>query len=122
MAANKTRLDQPRNKLADAIRCALSRWAGVTRFVEDGRIEFDNNAARARSARSRSRRTHRSQVLMAMPNTAQSSPPWPKPVSAELYRRRTCIIDVITRVVNDDPNHLSTVSLPQAQGSSWKPA
>lgn len=29
---------------AEAIRYALSHWAGLTRFVEDGRIEIDNNA------------------------------------------------------------------------------
>src|SRR6478752_4729875 len=33
-----------KGKLADAIRYALSRWAGLTRFIEDGRIELDNNA------------------------------------------------------------------------------
>jgi len=30
-------------KLAEAIRYALSRWQGLTRFVDDGRIELDNN-------------------------------------------------------------------------------
>jgi len=30
--------------LADAIRYALSRWEGLTRFIDDGRIELDNNA------------------------------------------------------------------------------
>jgi transposase len=29
---------------ADAIRYALSRWTGLTRFLDDGRIELDNNA------------------------------------------------------------------------------
>jgi transposase len=29
---------------AEAIRYALSHWAGLTRFVDDGRIELDNNA------------------------------------------------------------------------------
>jgi transposase len=28
-----------------AIRYALSRWGALTRFVDDGRIEIDNNAA-----------------------------------------------------------------------------
>ncbi len=32
-----------KTKLADAIRYALSRWAGLTLFLGDGRIEFDNN-------------------------------------------------------------------------------
>src|SRR5215469_3924428 len=30
-------------KLAEAIRYALSRWKGLTRFIDDGRIELDNN-------------------------------------------------------------------------------
>jgi hypothetical protein len=29
-------------KLADAIRYALSRWKGLTRFLDDGRIKLDN--------------------------------------------------------------------------------
>jgi transposase len=33
-----------KSKLADAVRYALSRWEGLTRFIEDGRIELDNNA------------------------------------------------------------------------------
>lgn len=32
-----------KSKLADAIRYALSRWEGLTRFIADGRIELDNN-------------------------------------------------------------------------------
>ena len=31
------------SKLAEAIRYALSRWAGLTRYLDDGRIEIDNN-------------------------------------------------------------------------------
>ena len=30
-------------KLAEAIRYALSRWVGLTRYLDDGRIEIDNN-------------------------------------------------------------------------------
>ena len=30
-------------KLAEAIRYTLSRWEGLTRFIDDGRIELDNN-------------------------------------------------------------------------------
>ena len=33
-----------KGKLAEAIRYALSRWEGLTRFIGDGRIEIDNNA------------------------------------------------------------------------------
>lgn len=32
-----------KTKLAEAIRYALSRWDGLCRFVDDGRIEIDNN-------------------------------------------------------------------------------
>jgi hypothetical protein len=33
----------PRGKLADAIRYALTRWNGLTRFLHDGRVELDTN-------------------------------------------------------------------------------
>ncbi len=32
-----------KSKLAEAIRYALSRWAGLTRYLDDGRIEIDSN-------------------------------------------------------------------------------
>jgi len=32
-----------KTKLAEAIRYALSRWAGLTLFLDDGRVELDNN-------------------------------------------------------------------------------
>ncbi len=34
-----------KSELATAIRYALTRWAVLTRYVGDGRIEIDNNAA-----------------------------------------------------------------------------
>lgn len=34
-----------KSELAGAIRYALTRWAALTRYVDDGRIEIDNNAA-----------------------------------------------------------------------------
>jgi transposase len=42
----ESRLTQVRGSspTADAIRYALSRWTGLTRFLDDGRIELDNNA------------------------------------------------------------------------------
>ncbi len=33
----------PRGGLADAIRYALTRWTALCRFLDDGRIELDNN-------------------------------------------------------------------------------
>jgi hypothetical protein len=32
-----------KSKLAEAIRYALSRWAGLTSFLDDGRVELDSN-------------------------------------------------------------------------------
>ncbi|MFK4535101.1 hypothetical protein ABIA00_003284 [Bradyrhizobium ottawaense] len=40
----KLALISQKGKLADAIRYALSRWEGLTRFIDDGRIALDNNA------------------------------------------------------------------------------
>ena len=40
----KLALISQKSKLAVAIRYALSRWEGLTRFIDDGRIELDNNA------------------------------------------------------------------------------
>lgn len=39
----KLGLISQKTKLAEAIRYALSRWDGLTRFVHDGRIEIDSN-------------------------------------------------------------------------------
>src|SRR5258708_36676513 len=33
----------PAGPLAEAIRYALARWPALTRFLDDGRIELDNN-------------------------------------------------------------------------------
>lgn len=40
----KLALVSQKSKLAEAIRYALSRWTGLTRFIDDGRVELDNNA------------------------------------------------------------------------------
>ena len=40
---SKLELVSKKSKLAEAIRYALSRWEGLTRFVGDGRIEIDSN-------------------------------------------------------------------------------
>ena len=39
----KLSLISQKTKLAEAIRYALSRWEGLTRFLDDGRIEIDTN-------------------------------------------------------------------------------
>jgi transposase len=39
----KLALISQKTKLAEAIRYALSRWDGLTRFIDDGRVEIDSN-------------------------------------------------------------------------------
>ncbi len=39
----KLALLSQKSKLVEAIRYALSRWAGLSRFLEDGRVEIDSN-------------------------------------------------------------------------------
>jgi hypothetical protein len=39
----KLALVSQKSKLAEAIRYALSRWAGLGRFLDDGRVEIDSN-------------------------------------------------------------------------------
>jgi len=39
----KLEIISQKSKLAEAIRYALSRWEGLTSFLDDGRIEIDNN-------------------------------------------------------------------------------
>ncbi len=39
----KLALVSQKSKLAEAMRYALSRWAGLSRFLDDGRIEIDSN-------------------------------------------------------------------------------
>jgi transposase len=40
---DKLQLISQKTKLAEAIRYALSRWLGLCLFLDDGRIEIDNN-------------------------------------------------------------------------------
>ena len=40
---DKLALVSQKSKLAEAIRYALSRWQGLCRFLDDGRVEIDNN-------------------------------------------------------------------------------
>ncbi|MEJ1162039.1 IS66 family transposase [Prosthecomicrobium sp. N25] len=40
---DKLGLISQKSKLAEAIRYALSRWPGLTRFLDDGRVEIDSN-------------------------------------------------------------------------------
>jgi transposase len=67
----KLGLISQKSKLAMAIRYALSRWEGLTRFIEDGRIELDNNTVE-RSIRPK---TRCSQVPTEAPSIGPPSRP-----------------------------------------------
>ena len=68
-------------KLAAAIRYALSRWQGLTRFIDDGRIELDNNTVE-RSIRGI--KLSRKNALFAGSDggAGRSSRPWSRPASS----------------------------------------
>ena len=40
----KSRQVSAKAKLGEAIRYALTRWAGLSRFLDDGRVDLDSNA------------------------------------------------------------------------------
>jgi hypothetical protein len=40
----RNRQVSPKAKLGEAIRYALTRWDGLSRFLDDGRVDLDNNA------------------------------------------------------------------------------
>ena len=70
----KLGLISQKGKLAEAIRYALPRWEGLTRFIGDGSIDIDNNAVE-RSIRPRSiAKTRCSQAPTGAPNTGPPSP------------------------------------------------
>jgi Transposase IS66 family len=74
--------------LAEAIRYALSRWQGLTRFIDDGRNELDNNTVE-RSTRGIkiSRRTHYLLDPTVVPNIGLSSRPRSRPARSTMLIR-----------------------------------
>ena len=101
----KLGLISQKSKLAEAIRYALSRWEGLTRFIDDGRIELDNNTVE-RSIRPIA--LNRKNALFA--GSDGGAEHWA--TIASLIE--TCklndvdpfayLADVLTRIVNDHPN------------------
>src|SRR3979490_2740015 len=101
----KLTLISQKGRLANAIRYALSRWEGLTRFIDDGRIELDNNAVE-RSIRPIA--LNRKNALFA--GSDGGAEHWA--VIASLIE--TCklnevdplayMTDVLTRIVNGHPN------------------
>jgi transposase len=111
----KLALISQKGKLADAIRYALSRWEGLTRFINDGRIELDNNAVE-RSIRPIT--LNRKNALFA--GSDGGAEHWA--IIASLIE--TCklnnvdplayLTDVLTRIVNGHPNSEIDRLLPWA--------
>jgi transposase len=104
-----------KTKLAEAIRYALSRWQGLTRFLDDGRIEIDSNVVE-RSIRPIA--LNRKNALFA--GSDGGAVHWA--VIASLIE--TCklngveplayLTDVLTRIVNGHPNRRIDDLLPWA--------
>lgn len=111
----KLALISQKTKLAEAIRYALSRWEGLTRFIDDGRIEIDSNVVE-RSIRPIA--LNRKNTLFA--GSDGGGEHWA--IIASLIE--TCklngvdpqnyIADVLTKIVNDHPNSRIDDLLPWA--------
>ncbi|TIP52937.1 MAG: IS66 family transposase, partial [Mesorhizobium sp.] len=111
----KLGLISQKTKLAEAIRYTLSRWEGLSRFLDDGRIEIDNNVVE-RSIRPIA--LNRKNALFA--GSDGGAEHWA--VIASLIE--TCklsgveplgyLTDVLTRIVNGHPNSQIDDLLPWA--------
>lgn len=111
----KLALISQKTKLAEAIRYALSRWQGLTRFLDDGRIEIDSNVVE-RAIRPIA--LNRKNALFA--GSDGGGEHWA--VIASLIE--TCkligvepqayLADVLTRIVNGHPNSRIDELLPWA--------
>ena len=101
----KLGLISQKTKLAEAIRYALSRWEGLIRFLDDGRIEIDSNIVE-RSIRPIA--LNRKNALFA--GSDGGGEHWA--IIASLIETcklcdvepQNCLADVITRIVNGHPN------------------
>jgi transposase len=111
----KLGLISQKTKLAEAIRYTLSRWQGLTRFIDDGRIEIDSNVVE-RSIRPIA--LNRKNALFA--GSDGGAEHWA--VIASLIE--TCklnnvepfgyLADVLARIVNGHPNSQIDDLLPWA--------
>jgi hypothetical protein len=111
----KLALISQKSKLAEAIRYALSRWEGLTCFLDDGRIEIDSNVVE-RAIRPIA--LNRKNALFA--GSDGGGEHWA--IIASLIE--TCklggidpqayLADIITRIVNGHPNRQIDELLPWA--------
>jgi len=111
----KLGLISQKSKLAEAIRYALSRWEGLTRFLDDGRIEIDSNVVE-RSIRPIA--LNRKNALFA--GSDGGGEHWAI-IASLIETRKLCGVepnayleDVITRIVNRHPNSKIDDLLPWA--------
>jgi transposase len=108
-----------KSKLAEAIRYALSRWEGLTRFLDDGRIEIDSNTVE-RSIRPIA--LNRKNALFAGSDGGGEN--WA--VLATLIENcklsgvdpYAYLADVLAKIVNGHPNRAIDDLLPWAYPSS----
>ena len=115
----KLGLISQKTKLAEAIRYSLSRWKGLTRFLDDGRIEIDSNIVE-RAIRPIA--LNRKNALFA--GSDGGGEHWA--IIASLVETcklggidpQTYIADVITRIVNGHPNSRIDELLPWAYAPS----
>jgi transposase len=111
----KLALISQKTKLAEAIRYALSRWDGLTRFLDDGRIEIDSNVVE-RSIRPIA--LNRKNALFA--GSDGGGEHWAVVASLIETRKLTGVepcaylTDVISRIVNGHPNSRVDELLPWA--------
>jgi len=121
----KARLEtlSQKSKLAEAIRYALGRWEGLTRFLDDGRIEIDSNIVeRAVRPLALGRKNHlfagsdggaeHWAVLASLIETCKLND-----VDPEAY-----LADVVTRIVGGHPMSRLDELLPWAYRSATRPA
>jgi transposase len=111
----KLGLISQKTKLAEAIRYTLSRWEGLTRFIDDGRVEIDSNVVE-RAIRPIA--LNRKNALFA--GSDGGGEHWA--IIASLIETckltgvdpQTYLADVITRIVNGHPNSRIDELLPWA--------
>ena len=115
----KLALISQKTKLAEAIRYALSHWNGLTRFLDDGRIEIDSNVVE-RTIRPIA--LNRKNALFA--GSDGGGEHWA--VIASLIETckliglepRAYLADVITKIVNGHPNSKIDELLPWAYAAA----
>ena len=115
----KLALISQKSKLAEAIRYALSRWEGLTRFLDDGRIEIDSNTVE-RSIRPIA--LNRKNALFAGSDGGGDN--WAV-VASLIETCKLCgvdpygyLADVLAKIVNGHPNNAIDDLLPWAYAQS----